>query len=341
MKEKRFTFSFLIIAFLGIFLMSINKEQPNIINYSKVVTDLSLEDALLQLGDKKSNHFISKLDSDSVKIGYDLITTGLTEASSNRRLSKFFVCTDCHNLVPESADFSDESPEAKIEFGRKNNLNYLPASTFYGMYNKTNWYNGDYVKKYGKLVLPTRDSLANAIQLCAVQCSQGRPMDDWEIRSVLHYFKSISIQLKDLTFSSEELDLLTKYVLKKNSAGIKLLKSKYNSINEATFGKLEMPVIDNYSGNLENGEYIYKNGCLHCHGLGKNITNFEFDNSEFTLSFFDSQASKKNHFTVHQIVRKGTYAMTGKKMYMPQYPLEKLSEKQLIDLMTYISKNNK
>ena len=339
MNIKRGAFSLGLLIAVAFILMSNRTDQGVITGYTKLVSDLSLEEVLLKLGDTKSNHYIPKVNQDSARIGLELVTTGKVTGSKNKKQSKFFVCTDCHNLTPEVYNLADESPEARLKYGKEKNIPFLPASTFYGMYNKTNWYNGDYSKKYGDLVAPTRDTLQNAIQLCATQCSQGRILEYWEVRSILHYLKSISIQVKDLTITSKEMDRLTEYVIRGDKAGIKLLKSKYNSINEATFDQVELPVIDNYIPNYEDGAFIFNNGCLHCHGMGNNITNFEFDDDKLTLSFLESQVTKYNHFSVPYLVRKGTYAIAGKKQYMPQYSLEKMSRKQFLDLLSYISQN--
>ncbi len=339
MNLKSGLFSLGFLSVLSIFLLSGTTQEGLRESYTKLVADLSVEDVLIQLGDKKPNHFIQTLDKDSAKMGYDLITTGKTNTSKNKKQSKFFVCTDCHNLGPEVYDLSDESPTARVKYGRDKNIPFLPASTFYGMYNKTNWYNGDYAKKYGSLVAPTRDTLVNAIQLCATQCSQGRLMEDWEVRAVLHYMKSVSLQVKDLTITEKEMNRLTEFVMNKDKSGINFLKKKYNVINEATFDKVEVPNIENYKPNLENGAYIFNNGCLHCHGTGNNVANFEFNDDNLTMSFLESQITKYNHFSVPYLVRKGTYAIAGKKAYMPQYSLEKMSREQLLDLLAYISKN--
>ena len=338
MIKHRFKVSFILIVFFGFIFLSTNRNGTDSDLATKLVTELSLEDALLKMGDKKPLHYIEKLDQDSVKIGYELITQGKLADRKHKRLSKFFVCTDCHNLVTEVDDLADESPEARIKYGIENDLPYLPASTFYGMYNKTQWYNGDYQLKYGDLVKPTRDTLANAIQLCAVQCSQGRPLEPWEIRSILHYFKSISIQITDLKMSNRELDELTQYVVNKDKTGLKLLKKKYNAFNPATFGNVTQSSSGaDYKGDLKRGEYIFNNGCLHCHEMGKNITNFEFEANGLTLAFFQNQLEKHGHFSVPYLVRKGTYAINGRKQYMPQYTMEKMSETQLVDLLTFIS----
>jgi mono/diheme cytochrome c family protein len=45
---------------------------------------------------------------------------------------------------------------------------------------------------------------------------------------------------------------------------------------------------------------------------------------------------KYNHFAVPHITRYGTYAITGRKQYMPMYSLDKMSDKQMLDLLHYI-----
>jgi len=339
MNVKTSLVSLVFLIGLATFLMSGQTKKGVVDSYTRVVADLSVEDVLLKLGSKKPSHFIAKLNADSAKIGYELITTGFATGSKNKKQSKYFECVDCHNVVPETYNLADESPAERLKYSKEKNIPFLPASSFYGMYNKEHWYNGDYAKKYGALVAPTRDTLVNAIQLCAIQCSQGRLLENWEVRSILHYMKSISIQVKDLTITSKEMERLTEYVINKDKAGIKLLMSKYNVINDATFDKTDVPTVKNYEANADNGKHIFNNGCLHCHGTGNNIASFEFNDDDLTLNFLESQISKHNHFSVPYLVRKGTYSIAGKKQYMPQYPLEKMSRMQLLDLLAYISQN--
>ena len=302
--------------------------------------ELSLEDVLVQVGKEKSNHYLEKMDMDSVQMGYEMVTYGQLKDKSNKRISKFFVCTDCHNQVKEVQNLSNQSADERIKYGIKNDIPFLPASTFYGLYNTEHWYNGDYASKYGDLVKPTRDTLFNAIQLCAVQCSQGREMENWEIRAVLHYLKSIEIKVGDLKLPADKLNILKRtYEMGKNSDFDNYFydyKKWYPTINDATFGDLNPVKPKNHTVNLENGKYIFDNGCLHCHGMGKDITNFEFDTDKLTFSFLNSKLEKNNHFTIPYIVRKGTYAVSGRRQYMPQYPLEKMSDNQLFDLIGYV-----
>lgn len=294
-------------------------------------------EATLQLLDaEKPNHFINVFDVDSARMGEEMVRYGSLLDNSNKRISKYFVCTDCHNQQLETENPADESGDARIKFGKKHQLPFLPASTFYGLYDKEHWYNGDYYKKYGELVIPTRDSLTNAIQLCATQCSQGRELANWEIRSILHYLKKIQLKINDLIFSKEELDQFSSLMIQDKKSAEKLLKSKYSQFNKATFGTSKIPEISDYMPSYGNGEYIFESGCLHCHDPKKGITNFTMQADKVTMRFLERKKDKYDKFAVPHITRYGTYAMSGRKQYMPLYSFEKLSEKQMLDLLFYI-----
>lgn len=326
-----FSFTIVIFAFAN--------RQKRISNYENTQTNgipESVSEALIMLGDEKPIHHIEKIDPDSAQMGKEMVLYGSLKDGSNERISRYFVCTDCHNQVLESANPADESPDAVLTYSKANNIPYLPASTFYSMYNKEHWYNGDYYKKYGDLVAPTRDSLYNAIQLCATQCSQGREMDHWEIRSVLHYYKTLELKVSDLKFTQEEKETLGELIVNDKKGAIKMIKSKYNQTNPATFGTNKIPEIEGYEPSAENGEYIFTKGCMHCHDPETGITNFTMQNNPLTLRFLHRKKDKYNNWAVPHITRYGTYAMTGRKQYMPMYSFEKLSKEQMLDLLHYL-----
>lgn len=342
MKNSLIRISFLLFVVLGLLSLTNSfKNQLSVYNNEKDLLKSSVQDILISLGDDKPIHYLEKENQDSVKMGYELVHFGRLKDKSNKRISKFFVCTDCHNQVKEVDDLANETAAERLKYGMENNLPFLPASTFYGQYNKIHWYNGDYSKKYGNLVVPTRDSLENAIQLCAVQCSQGRPLVKWELRSIVHYYKSIEMKMEDLKFTPQEMLDIMNDLATNNKRSISVIKSKYSNINPATFGDPYKHIEDTSKGNVKNGEYIFKNGCLHCHGMGKDITAFEFNADKLTFSFLESKLKKHSDYTVPYIVRKGTYATSGKRQYMPQYPLEKMNESHLIDLIQYIKTQSK
>ena len=300
--------------------------------------DMSVSEVLIKLGDEKPLHHIPEVHTDSAEWGKQFVYKGKldTDAPEVPRISKFFVCTDCHNQVLETPNPADESPETVLKYSRETGLPFLPASTFYSMYNMEHWYNGDYEKKYGDLVVPTRDTLANAIQLCAIECSQGRALKDWEIRCILHYYKTIELKISDLVFTQDEFNDFVSHAGTNDKKAIELLKSKYNQINDAHFGTSKIPEIPNYEPSFENGETIYKNGCLYCHDPGKNITNFELSMNKLNFDFLARKIDNYNQYSIPHIVRYGTYAVVGRRQYMPMYTYENLSEEQMLDLIHYV-----
>ena len=318
-------------------------QKNSVPSYSKYSDDskihpmeMSVEEALIEIGEEPPLHYIPVADQDSARMGKELVYYGKLLDGSNKRISKYFFCTDCHNQVKESEDPSDESPEAVLRYGIENKVPFLPAATFYGMYNKRHWYNGDYAKKYGDLVGNTRDTLYNAIQLCATQCSQGREMEEWEIRCVMHYYKTLELQVSDLVFSKDEIDQFSKALVNDKEYAQKLIHQKYNEINDAHFGTSEIPVIEDYQPSMENGAYIYEYGCLHCHAPEKEITNFDLSMDKLSYKFLANKKDKYNHYSISHITRYGTYAISGRKQYMPQYSMENMSDKQMLDLIYFV-----
>ncbi|MFN3918156.1 MAG: c-type cytochrome [Flavobacteriales bacterium] len=306
-----------------------------------------LSDVLIALGDQKPlHHTESRRDAQLIQKGKEIIFTGQTtdsKGNKTKRQSKHFTCTHCHNTVKEDPNPEKPDPEARLTHAAKNNFPFLPGSTFYGMVNRVSWYNGDYLSKYGDLVKPARDTLKNAIHLCAVECSQGRALESWEMDAVLAYFYSIEFKLVDLSLTEKEIASLNEAVkLKSNSETIAWLKQKYYVASPATF--LD-PIAKNerkagVQGNAENGKYIYELSCMHCHKLG-GVTNFILDNEKITFRFLKSQFNTTYHFSIYDKVRKGTYALNGYKPYMPNYTLERMSHQQLEDLAAYITQQAK
>ena len=183
---------------------------------SKRVVDISktpVSEALLMLGDDTLVHHIDRMNPELIQTGEDLVLKGFTmkNGKKTKRISSHFVCTDCHNLTREFTDITKADPEDRLAYAQANDIPFLPASTFWGIYNRTSFYNKDYVKKYGDLVLDARDSLANATQVCAKYCSSGRYLDDWELEAIMHYYKSLELTIGDLDLDDNTLKNLRKF----------------------------------------------------------------------------------------------------------------------------------
>lgn len=301
-------------------------------------------DLLIKLGDKKPLHYVENIEASQVAMGKDLVMNGWTTRNEkkSKRISKYFVCTDCHNTVNEEEDLKNPTPEGRLKYVSKNNLPFLQGSPLYGVVNRKTWYNGDYVKKYGDWVIPARDTLENAIQLCAKVCSQGRELEQWEMNAMMHYLHTIGYQKKELGLTASEKNRLAQDTIS-NEAKKKIIESKYLNHSPATFLEITEQKDRAYGrdGNPENGKLIYDLSCKHCHGHENPATSLKIDDSKLTFKLFKSKLKKDSRFSLYNIVRKGTYADAGMRAYMPHYTAERMSDQQLEDLVSYIKQEAK
>jgi mono/diheme cytochrome c family protein len=296
-------------------------------------------------GDPMPLHYSDVFTAEEVKRGEEIITKGFTtdpDGKTSTRISKYFKCTHCHNIVIEDPDIKISDPERRLTYAVSKDIPFLPATTFYGVVNRKSWYNGDYVKKYGALVQPARDTLVNAIQLCATECSQGRKMSDWEIKSVLAYFYSIEYKIKDLNLTPGDWKLIHDASHTRSSDDyakvVAMLKSKFLNASPATFANPydKTDRVFGEGGNALNGEKIYKYTCQWCHRANGGVTNFTIDDEKITFRFLKKKLKKNSKFSVYYMIRKGTYAVPGHRPYMPNFSLERLSKQQLEDLVAFI-----
>lgn len=305
------------------------------------VSALSLSEVESKLDGSVRNP-ITEANTDLIEVGYSIITEGKAnyKGHKGRLVSAYFVCTDCHNLKREYSSLTESSPEDKLEYTSENNLPFLPASSFYGIYNRKQFYTKDYVKKYGELVNDARDTLENAVQLCAKYCSSGRYLEDWELNAIMHYFKSTELTLGDLKLSHKELSLLESLERLSSSQKeevLKSMRSKFTQSYIATF----LPAMDvnkrkyGKNGNAENGKLIYEKSCLHCHDNAR-VTYLDLDHDKLDAQMFWRNIQNYSDKSLYQIIRYGTYPIAGRKQYMPLYPEEKMSNQQLEDLVAYI-----
>lgn len=282
--------------------------------------------AEVALGAKPPLHYIENPDPEKVKMGEELITKGRTIGPNGKMTkvqSRYFVCTDCHNIVKEDPDLAKPSPEARLKYAVENGLPFLQGTALYGAVDRNSWYNEDYFKKYGSLVAPARDTLANAIQLCATTCSQGRSFDDWELDAVLHYLNSIGLKMQDVNVQGE--------------VTLSDLQAAYAPYSKATFLKPTAISKREYgsSGNAENGKKIYDQACLHCH-KDRGVTNYILSHDKLSFGQLKNNLGNSTRHSAYHIIRKGTYATSGYRPYMPNYTKERMSDQQLEDLVAYI-----
>ena len=269
-------------------------------------------------------HSVGQLDPVLVKQGRQLVTQGYITNEDGRKgevQSKYFVCIDCHTTSKEFDDLSKDNAVDRLVYGKANKLPYLPGSSFYGIVNRVSWYNDDYLLKYGKLVESSRDTLVNAIQLCATVCSQGRALDEKEMQAVLHYFWSIAYTREDIETAK------FKQVL-----AYRAHFSKTLPISDRKFGE---------GGSIENGEYIYDYSCLQCHDRKFGAAKFKLDHSKLTFRMLKRHFNDFDDKSIYQIIRHGTTPEVSNKAYMPLFTKEKMTDAQIEDLAAYILAKSK
>ncbi|HAA00559.1 MAG TPA: hypothetical protein DCD96_02825 [Flavobacteriales bacterium] len=330
---------------------SYSTERPS----ARLDSNLPVAALLFEMGEQKPDHFIAPIQPELALKGKEIIETGRTTDANGKKTSKqsrHFVCTNCHNTKREDPDLSVSDPEARLKYVSAINLPLLPATTLHGVVNRESWYNDDYAKKYGALVLPARNNLKEAIQVCATQCSQGRALDAFEMEAVLHYLWSIQLTIGDLNFRDHisEADTLAYFYQYAKTMGNAdksnteadesfrtSVKRKYLQASPAHFVSDQGPNGRSYgkNGNPVNGELIYEFACMSCHKNG-GVTNFKFDKEKNTFRFLKRHMKRREFFSVYHHVLNGTYAKPGYRPYMPNYTRERLSEQQLEDLVSYI-----
>ena len=297
---------------------------------------------LYQLGDDPGWYPVKTLKKSTAAIGKDLFHTGFAQAGKGKgkkgkKQSKHFVCTSCHNIQREDKDLKVSDPQERLDYTMAAGIPFLQGTTMYGAVSRRTFYNGDYSLKYGDLVDAARNDLRGAIQLCAVECAQGRELKTWELESILKYLWTIDLKVKDLQLTNQEKVNLEAQMSQNPKAAIATIQSRYLTGSPATFVKSdeERKSYDRQANDINNGENIYLNSCMHCHENGR-YSFFELDTSKVTMKYLQQKATKYTDHSIYQAVRYGIYSTSGRKSYMPQYPIEKMSEKQLGDLRGYI-----
>lgn len=296
---------------------------------------------LKELGDLMPAHYLLQRDELMVKQGEELVKYGVTrgpDGTTTTVQSKYFVCIDCHNVRREDPDLRISDPDTRLDYAIQNRLRFLPGTTFNGIVNRTAWYNGDYLKKYGDSAAKANKNLVKAIQLCATQCAMGRKFEEWELQSVLAYFWSLELKLEDLNLSESDWKKLkySPFRPDNNQDLISRLKGLYLNASPATFSKPPTLITapDTYAPNLENGKAIYVLNCLSCHKSGK-ATSFTLGNSAVTYRLLNDHTDFGANFSVYNAVRNGIKASPGKG-YMPNFPIQRMSDHQMKDLRAFI-----
>lgn len=325
---------------IGIGVISISALRKNevIVN-----VDDSVHQVLAQLGEKESKNIgVPSMPMVSAEAGERMVLEGFSIDGKGKRyakLSNHFVCTSCHNIQKETEDLTLIDPQERLEYAKANNLPFLQGSSLYGIVNRASFYNGDYVKKYGDLAKKANKDIREAIQLCAIECAQGRKLKPWELESILAYLWKLELKIDDLNLTDTEMKTVQDAINndKDQESAIALLQSKYRKDSPATFGRPPDDMLKGYEyeGNADNGRTIYELSCQHCHE-NQRYSFFELDDSKMTFDYLQKHMKRHRRFSFYWVSRYGTKPIPGKKAYMPHYTEERMSDQQLEDLRAYI-----
>lgn len=299
-----------------------------------------LQQVLLQLGQPQRGDNVARPAPEaSAELGEKIVLEGLL--TDNKRQSKHFVCTSCHNVVKEDPNLLAADPEARLSYAIEHDLPFLAGTTLYGAVNRVSYYNGDYEKKYGDLVKPARKDLRAAIQLCATECAQGSALDNTEMESVVAYLQTIGLKLGDLELTEAEIKRVNDALANRadRAATIAMLNSKFLHYSPATFvlppkdRKKGYPV----KGDADIGAQIYDRSCLHCHE-NKRYSFYNLDHSSYSYEHLLKHFSRYTRYSTYQVSRYGTSPIPGKKAYMPHYTEQRMSNQQIESLRDFLNR---
>lgn len=308
--------------------------------------------------------------------GRELFANGTVQTppigpSPSPAISRFpsFTCSKCHNTAREDPVLSVQDPERRFAWIEKAGLGLTmtQGTTLWGVVNREAFYN-DHYKKYMGLKIPDEahpdpgntkcapsdsgcrewhpDSLRDAIQVCGFYCSEGESfLEKWEEVALLAYFWDRELRLADVDLPDDVRAMIRKiltnpsnypsdvverfrmllkssFLLKSHASAREapsiVQKSRFAAINFIGYragGMLE--------GDPAVGRRLHDLSCAQCH----------FEGSKLSDDWGADLGYDVPHF--HRITAKGKHG-TRRRPYMPEFTLERLSDKQLADILAYL-----
>lgn len=349
---KLYSLGFFILLGLGFigFTSSSFLERDYGINSSSIIEitpETTVWDALTALGKIRLHSLEAKDTLSNAALGKSLVFEGAAinplTGKLSPRINTQFTCNACHNSEKEFSTLLDTSAQDRLAYARANNLPFLPANTFYGIVNRVYFFTGAFQSKYSIELdfkgAPT--NLRKAINFCAQHISKGRPLERWETESILAYFWTLQLKVKDLNMPEEDKEKIDFALKEKVSTAraVNLIENKYKDRYTSTFATpMNYRSLDSHTANseirFENGKKIYELSCMHCHD-NKRFSSTLLDYNKKTFQLMDKRLQQGHKLSIYKIIREG---FETKKSCMPLYSIEKMNDEQIIDLRIYIQK---
>lgn len=299
-----------------------------------------VSDVLYRFGEPRPPWALQEPPSEeAIALGRSLIHTGLAPDApkGTPRQSKYFTCTDCHNISREDPDLTQDNPATRLPYVAARGQALLQGETFWGMYNKTRWYNGYWMTHYGKIVTTAQHDLRAAVQVCAEHCSQGRIFTEAELNGVMAWLWERQMRLGDLGLDEEQLDDMAQALVtgKPNAHQLSVLKSYYLPVTAETKGAAPPDLQAGYglAGKAKTGQQVFQASCLHCHNGAKGSAAPSFQDRGFTAQLLMGNIGDPNPGNFYTVLRNGTEQHGP---YMPPFMTERMSNQQIADLRAYL-----
>ena len=329
---------------IGFGAMTLPESNENISDFGD---DTPVWELLEKLGMNGAPRAKSSAEA-SAENGAEFVHKGYSKKNGKKtaKLSKFYVCTTCHNVVKEFEDPSKISASDRLDYAMKTGIPYLQASSFYGIVNRNSFFNGDYRKQFEKNpeIGKASGDLREAIKFCNKNFAQSRDLEAWELESILAYFWTLQFKVSDLKLSQTDKTQIEKSLQSESAkaSAISFIQSKYALAMPATILKIphfKAPDESAYkdSRRLKEGKAIFEQSCLHCH-LNKKYSFFSLENELLTFKAMEKATRTQNYiFSMYYLTREGLPPRMGHKSAMPLFTAEKLSPEQLESLYLYVS----
>lgn len=346
--KRLFKFTFCISAILTIFPLIALKHTHS--TTFKISPETKLTEILSVFGIENPNRLNDEVPHDISK-GKQLISLGVAidfngKTTQHTSHKQKLTCVTCHALEKEAEFVGTSDPEKRLEYSKENNVPFLPGTTFYGIVNRTSFFNGDYQDKYDhKLKDDLKKSqydLRKAISTCNHIFADGRDLEDWEVESILDFLWTLEIKYKDMGIP--------------DSLGIQIQSSMDNGNNvEPSIAILNDHYLSSFSSTLNppmevdarrklspllndfnKGMTLYYKSCLFCHHHNEHShLRLEPDakSYEFLKKHFDDHSSH----SMYDILRYSP-GSKGNHTGSPIYSAERMSDQQIQDLRFFITK---